>query len=140
MKNILIILLLFCIIITDVSVFAQVGGDKKIKRKPKPKPKIAAVSFKNNVMSVLTQYCLPCHSEAQMNPSDLYLENYDGLMGGGKHGKPVIAGKADSSIIIQKLSPKPPFGDPMPLKAKAPMSDSLLNIIGTWINQGAKNN
>jgi len=35
-----------------------------------------------------------------MNPSELYLESYEGLMNGGKHGKAVIPGNADSSLLV----------------------------------------
>ena len=117
---------------------AQTGKKKKIRKIAKPKA--AVVSYKNNVFPLLKQNCLPCHSEAQMNQSELYFESYEDLMQGGKHGKPVVPGKADSSLIVQKLSPKPPFGDQMPMKAKAPLPDSVLRIIKEWINQGAIQN
>ena len=75
-----------------------------------------------------------------MNPSELYLDSYEGLMNGGKHGKPIVAGKADSSLIIHKLSATPPFGDPMPLKAKILPTDSEIKLLKDWINQGGKQN
>jgi hypothetical protein len=61
-------------------------------------------------------------------------------MKGGKHGPPVIPAHADSSLMIMKLSPKPPFGDPMPLKRKTPVPQDTIDILKKWIGQGAKNN
>ena len=91
-------------------------------------------------MPIFRKYCLPCHTEDEMNSSSLYMDSYDGLMEGGKHGKPVIPGNADSSILIRKISMKPPFGDPMPLKRKTPFPEDTLKILIDWIQQGGKNN
>jgi len=75
-----------------------------------------------------------------MNPSELYLESYEGLMNGGKHGKAVVPGNADSSLLVQKLREPPPFGDLMPLKSKNPLSPDSIRILGDWIAGGAKDN
>lgn len=104
------------------------------------KRELKVLSFKKDVMPIFKKYCLPCHTEDQMNPSELYLENYGDLLKGGKHGVPIIPGKADSSLLIRKLLPSPPFGDPMPYKTKVPFPQDTLNILKTWIAQGAKNN
>ena len=100
----------------------------------------AAISFKKNITPILKTYCLPCHTEDQMNPSELYLDSYENLLKGGKHGRPLVPGNPDSSLIMLKLGPKPPIGDPMPLKRKIPIPDDTLAIIRKWISQGAKNN
>ncbi|MFI5250821.1 MAG: c-type cytochrome domain-containing protein [Bacteroidota bacterium] len=135
------------IIFTGVIVFAKqetksVGkkaGRKVINSAVKKKPS-AAPSYKKDVFPIFQRYCLPCHTEDNMNPSELYLDSYDGLIKGGKHGVPVIAGKADSSNLIRKINFKPPFGDPMPLKRKIPFPEDTLKILRDWINQGAMNN
>jgi hypothetical protein len=125
-------------------VIAWAGSSYQKKSQPakpsKGSSKSSAISFKKDVFPVLKMNCLPCHTEDQMNPSELYLETYDDLMKGGKHGKPIVEGKADSSMLIRKLIPPPPFGDPMPLKRKTPLTADTVNIVKKWINQGAKNN
>ena len=102
--------------------------------------KAAQVSYKKDIIPMMKKYCLPCHTEDMMNPSELYLDSYDGIMSGGKHGKALIAGKPDSSNIIKKLNLKPPFGDPMPMKRKTAFPADTLKMLKTWIEQGAKNN
>ena len=113
---------------------------QKIKKGKKSKIKSSVVSFKKQIVPIIKLNCLPCHTEDQMNPSMLYLETYADLMKGGKHGSPIVAGKADSSLFIQKLSEAPPFGDPMPMRRKTFLSPDTVNIIKKWITQGAKNN
>jgi hypothetical protein len=97
------------------------------------------VSFKKDVVPVLKKYCLPCHTEDQMNPSELYLDTHDGILAGGKHGVAVLPGKPDSSLLITKFNEKPVFGDRMPLKRKTPFPADTLAILKAWIRAGAKN-
>ena len=128
-----------------LSTLASAAGQKKDGKKQaashgKTKAAPAAMSFKKDVFPIIKLNCLPCHSEDQMNPSELYMESYADLVKGGKHGSPVVAGKADSSLMIKKLTPPPPFGDPMPMRRKTPLSSDTVNTIKKWINQGAKDN
>ncbi|MER3524350.1 MAG: hypothetical protein C4326_09850 [Ignavibacteria bacterium] len=114
-------------------VFAQ--GEKK-------------VSFKNDVFPIIKAKCLPCHAEDNFNPSELSMDSYELLAQGGKHGVPFKPGKAAESLMIQKLSENPPFGDRMPLNSKKKIQEGKavwltsdeLRTIATWIDQGAKNN
>jgi hypothetical protein len=125
-----------------ISSFGQIDSTeaKKNSKTESPKKKGNAVSFKNDVNPLIKKYCMPCHAEEQMNPSELYMDSYETLIEGGKHGKPIEPGKAKQSLLIQKLSEKPPFGDRMPLKAKEPLPDEVVKILTEWINQGAKKN
>lgn len=138
-----------CVLLTSLLIIFSFysSAQDEMKAEPKKNTKTASkkskggtVSFKNDVFPLVKKHCLPCHSEEQMNPSELYMDSYDGILVGGKHGKPVEPGKAKESVMIQKLGEKPPFGDRMPLKAKQPLSDEEMKILTNWINQGAKKN
>jgi hypothetical protein len=61
------------------------------------------------------------------------------LLKGGVHGPAIVPGKADSSLIMKKTSPIPPFGDRMP-QGGPYYSESIRAVIASWINQGAKDN
>ena len=106
------------------------------------------VSYKTEVVPIIKKYCLPCHAEESYNPSELSLDTYESLMKGGKHGVPIAPGQPEESILIKKLSPDPPFGDPMPLnvrRRKTPgqqkkLTEEEVRLIVKWISQGAKNN
>jgi hypothetical protein len=127
-------------IVLLLAVGAMLGQHKPKQATKKPAMKTSEVSYKQDVAPILKKYCLPCHTEDQMNPSELYLDSYQNMMEGGKHGIPIIAGRSDSSLLIQKISTKPPFGDPMPLKRKTPFPEDTLKILRTWIDHGAKDN
>ena len=116
------------------------GGDEQPKKPAKKPARTAVVSYKKDVMPIFKKYCLPCHTEDNMNPSELYLERYEDLMKGGKHGAPVVAGKPDSSLVVRKISETPPFGDPMPYKFKRAFPADTLAVLRKWIEQGAKEN
>jgi hypothetical protein len=115
------------------------GGSPKQKKEP-PAPRPKAVSYKKEIVPILSKFCLPCHTEDNMNPSELYLDAYTDMMKGGKHGTAVLPGKPDSSTLVTKIGPKPPFGDPMPHKFKRVFPADTLAILRLWITQGAKNN
>ncbi len=106
------------------------------------------VSFKQDVAPIIQKNCIPCHAEDNFNPSELSLDSYSSLMQGGKHGSPVVPGKASESLIMKKLEGDPPFGDPMPLAKKRPdgtkqqrkLTPEELTTIRAWIDPGAKDN
>ena len=129
---------LFLCIFILVTAFQQQKPKKN--HKEKTKAHVSTVSYKKDVVPIFKKYCLPCHTEDQMNPSQLYLDNYDDMIKGGKHGSPIVASQPDSSFIVKKLSMEPPFGDPMPLKRKGAFPEDTLSILKKWIAQGANNN
>jgi len=124
-------------ILCSAAAQSQTKAKKRIREGSKSS---RVISYKKDVSPVMKTYCLPCHTEDQMNPSELYLDTYENLIKGGKHGKSIVTAKPDSSILIMKLGPKPPFGDPMPLKRKNPVPQDTIELLKKWIGQGGKNN
>jgi len=93
-------------------------------------------SFRSAVLPILrTNRCETCHG----GTSGLTVGTVAGLLHGGDHGPAVLPGNADSSLIIRKLSPSPPFGSRMPLGGPY-LPDSTVAVIRAWINEGAKDN
>lgn len=107
-----------------------------------------SVSYKEDVAPLLKKYCMPCHAEENYNPSELALDSHELLMKGGKHGDAVKPGEPEESILVQKLTQHPPFGERMPLHSKRRksttppvyLSDEEVQILSKWISQGAKGN
>jgi hypothetical protein len=62
-----------------------------------------------------------------------------GLLAGGLHGPAIIPGKPDSSNIVRKISPNPPFGVRMP-EGGPYLDAAAIQTIKDWIAQGANNN
>lgn len=94
------------------------------------------LSFLRDVRPIfLIKNCINCHGGGV----GLYVGTVAQLLQGGTSGPAIVPGSADSSLLIQKLSPNPPFGERMPQYGPY-LPDSLDLIIKTWINQGAKDN
>jgi len=130
------------IIFIIVGLFIAGSGEKKSGQSDNngKKKRQQEISYKKDIVPIFKKYCLPCHTEDEMNPSQLYLESYSELMDGGKHGPPIVPGRSDTSMLLKKISSTPPFGDPMPYKFKRQFPVDTLTMLGKWIDQGAKNN
>ncbi len=94
----------------------------------------AGPSFRTDVFPIFRDNCLACHS-AQTKMGQLVVEDYDGLMKGGKTGPALVTGDAESSLLVRMLEgraqPKMPFGGgDLPAKNIA--------TIRAWIDAGAK--
>ena len=106
------------------------------------------VSYAKHVAPIIKKYCLPCHAEEAFNPSELALDSYALLKKGGEHGSPVVPGKPQESMLLQKLEADPPFGDRMPLQSRRDKKAGIVKkltqeeeeTLRVWITQGAKDN
>jgi len=106
------------------------------------------LSFKGDVFPLIQKHCLPCHAEENFNPSELSMDTYELIVTGGKNGSPIVIGKSAESLLIRKLSEKPPDGERMPLNTKKKikegkaewMPEAEVKVIAAWIDQGAKDN
>jgi len=94
-------------------------------------------TYVQDVAPIIKSYCLSCHGSDNDNPSDLYMDDYETLMKGGKHGVPVVPGNPDQSSLYFKLLPEPPFGKQMPRGHKK-ITSQAVKTIHDWIEQGAK--
>ena len=122
---------LFCI-------FFVACSDRGVEPEPpllSPEPN-AEVFFSMNVLPIFQTYgCTGCHG----GTNGLQLNTVQGMLTGGFHGPAVIPFKADSSIVIRKILPNPPFGDRMPQGGNF-VTDQDVKVLNDWINQGAKDN
>ncbi len=105
-------------------------------QQPPPPPVTETVSFQSQIKPIFQQRgCNGCHGGS----GGLFVQTVSQLLRGGDHGPVIVPGKADSSNIMKKLSPNPPFGDRMP-QGGPYLPDSTIQVIRTWISQGAKDN
>lgn len=94
------------------------------------------VSFLEDILPIFTQHgCTSCHG----GEAGLFVTTVAGLLEGGDNGPAIEPGDAKNSLLIQKLSSNPPFGDRMPQGAP-PVPESQQNTIKQWINEGAEDN
>ena len=108
------------------------------------------VSFADDIQPVLRASCVECHNPSAEGfaANGLSLVDYDSTMKGTKFGKVVIAGSRMSSalylVIANKTSPEiqmPPHHQSSLSEGRGtPLSKHQIEIIGTWIDEGAQNN
>lgn len=98
------------------------------------------ISFSKDVAPILNKFCVTCHNADDQHPSELYMDDYESLMKGGKHGKAIVPGNSKQSLLFDKMSDKPPFGKIMPPPGKRRPTDEQIAVICQWVDQGAKKN
>ena len=92
-------------------------------------------SFETDVQPIFTTYCTSCHG----TNGGLSLNTYNTLMViGGNSGPTVTAEDGAGSLLILKLRGDAPNSQ-MPLTGCC-LEESLIQLIETWIDEGALNN
>jgi hypothetical protein len=123
--------LLFLVLVVSATLFSQDSTRAKSS---------VAVSYSKDIAPVLDKFCTTCHSSEEDHPSQLFMDSYDSLMKGGKHGAAIVPGKSLESLLSQKMNEEPPFGKMMPPPRKPRPTAEQIALIRTWIDQGAKKN
>lgn len=100
---------------------------------------VCAVDFKSQVAPVLKQYCYKCHSEAEKKEKGkLALDNLTKFAAKMADDKAMIKpGDAAGSSFYTCLTLPPDDEDHMPPKKETQMKPAEIEIIKTWITEGA---
>ncbi len=93
------------------------------------------IGYSSDIQPIFNSNCTSCHGSS----GGLSLTSYNGLMAGGNNGESIMPGNGEGSVLVQKLGSSPPFGDQMPLGSSA-LSSTKIEMIITWIDDGAENN
>ena len=103
------------------------------------------VSYTNDIVPLLNQHgCMNISCHGGTFPTSGYdLRTYatsfgPGLEAAGLQACDIVPGSPDTSYLIKKLGPNPPMGVQMP-DALPPLSSDQINLIRTWILEGAQN-
>ncbi len=131
-------LLIFCcaFILLGLASCKDAGVDPPATGGSTTPPPPGGVSFVHQILPIFSNHgCTGCHG----GTSGLSVGTVSALMTGGNHGPAITPGNADGSVIVQKISPTPPFGSRMPLGGPY-LDDATIALIKQWINEGAKNN
>src|SRR5262249_19554289 len=93
------------------------------------------IVYEKDVEPILVKKCFFCHS-GNVKEAKFDLSCCETLMKGGRRGKPIIAGKAEESLLYLAASKQEkPY---MPPKTEEPLTPEELAGIKLWIDQGAK--
>ncbi|TWU40678.1 c-type cytochrome domain-containing protein [Novipirellula artificiosorum] len=94
------------------------------------------VRFAAEVAPLLVESCKGCHLDAMQTRGGLSLDTFAQLMRGGDSGPILVPGNAADSLLIQKL--RGMSGDRMPAGGRPPLADQAIEMISTWIDEGAR--
>ena len=92
------------------------------------------ISFTNDVQPLLESRCKNCHGGDRGTEEGLDMTSYANLMAGSDNGPVIIAGDADSSLLVELL-----VEQKMP-KRGPKLAPPQVQLIIDWVNQGALDN
>ena len=95
---------------------------------------LIAVDYEIEIQPIFNANCIGCHGSS----GGLSLSSYNSLMTGGNSGAVVTPGDGSGSLLAKKLRGTA-LGSQMP-KNQDPLDDTTINLIETWINEGALDN
>ena len=100
------------------------------------------VSFSETVKPLLDEHCLVCHQEggAGYEASGLSMTSHENLMKGTNNGPMVIAGDVEGSNLLVLMEGRADPSIKMPHGGLDPVAQKNIELIKTWVRQGAKNN
>ena len=100
------------------------------------------VSYKNDVLPIIHDYCLNCHEPGGKGyeKSGLDMRTYQGLMKGTKFGSVIKPGDSFTSIMIQVIEGRVHASIKMPYGMSGGLAKDKIEILKKWVNQGARNN
>jgi hypothetical protein len=99
------------------------------------------VSFKSDVEPILDKHCRQCHVPGGpgYTASGFDMSSYETFMKGGKFGSFVAPGDPLGSNLIWLVEGKADPTISMPHGGKK-LSDGEIQVLRTWVQEGAKNN
>lgn len=99
------------------------------------------VSFHSDIQPILKSHCVECHSKGGIGfkRSGFLADSYQHVMQGTKYGPVIVPGSSNSSTLYRLIAGKADPSIRMPYH-RDPLPEETVELIATWIDQGAKNN
>lgn len=97
------------------------------------------VSFAKEILPLLKRNCIACHREGEAE-GGLSAETVKDLLTGGDNGPSLVAGKADESLLVERILADEDERMPPPDNAvdAKPFTPEQIELLKRWISQGAK--
>jgi uncharacterized membrane protein len=113
------------------------GNDSIAPKTIKPVPNVQeALAYNDVIQPILQTKCYSCHGSHKQK-GKLRMDDVAMLMKGGKDGKVIEPGNADSSEMIKRLLLPVDNQDHMPPKEKPQPSESQIALLHWWITNYA---
>ena len=98
----------------------------------------ANVDFGREVRPILSDACFLCHGpDKSTRMGNLRLDTRDGAFAQRKSGQPIVPGKPQDSLILQRINHATPGLRMPPVASHKTLSDAQKATLTKWIEQGA---
>jgi hypothetical protein len=98
----------------------------------------AGVDFQREVRPILSDACFHCHGpDKATRMAGLRLDTKDGAFGERKGGAPVVPGKPDASLLIQRVSHPDAARRMPPVSSHKTLSAKQVDTLKRWVAEGA---
>lgn len=84
---------------------------------------------------MLVKNCTGCHIDAMQTRGGLRMDTFSQLLRGGDSSSVLQAGRGNESLLVQKL--RGMVGNRMPAGGRPALSEDEIQLIATWIDEGA---
>ncbi len=102
-----------------------------------PKPLEEMLVYEDMIIPFMDKKCMSCHN-TNKSKGGLIMTHYEGLLKGGKSGKPTLhPGSVEESELIQRVLLPEGHDDRMPPEGKAPLTAEEISIMEWWVAEGA---
>jgi len=91
------------------------------------------IDYNSQIQPIFNTNCITCHQYG--GSATLNLTSYNGLMNGGWSGPSIVAGDHENSLLYQRIIL--PVGTDGSMPPNVPLSQSEIDLIAQWIDQGA---
>jgi mono/diheme cytochrome c family protein len=97
------------------------------------------IDFISQIQPILSENCYACHGPDEATiEGGLRLDVQELAFKGGDSGKAIVPGKADASLIMERILHTDPKEVMPPPDKKKRLSPEKVKLIRDWINQGAE--
>lgn len=93
------------------------------------------VNYQSDIQPIFNNNCIFCHQNG--GSATLNLATYSGVMNGGWNGPAIIVGDHQNSLLYQRIIQ--PLGTDGSMPPNDPLSQSQIDLIAQWIDEGAGN-
>jgi hypothetical protein len=101
-------------------------------------PQTRKIDFQRDVRPILSDACFHCHGpDKATRMVNLRLDTQEGAFAARKTGAPVVPGKPDASLIIQRIEHANPALRMPPKSSHKTITEEQKKILRQWIAQGA---
>jgi hypothetical protein len=104
-----------------------------------PESSVETIRFNRDIRGILSNNCFFCHGpDKNTRQADLRLDTINGLQGSAENPGPVIPGKPDQSMIIQRIRSLDPDEQMPPPDSGKSLSAEEKELLARWVAEGGE--